>query len=88
MPAQADRSFAFLTAYPLAEDLVLNEETEHHEVEVRILGGSRGKMGVLEEIGSQGDEAGECLFFSLFRGEGNEVEAKQLIRVGKVICSE
>lgn len=50
MPAQADRGFAFVAAYSLTEDLVFDEETENHEVEVGVLCGSRGKVGVLEKI--------------------------------------
>lgn len=88
MPAQADRGFALVATYSLAEDLVFDKETENHEVEVGILGGSRGEVGVLEEIRSQGDEAGECLFFSLFWGQGDEIEAKQLVCVGEIICGQ
>lgn len=51
-------------------------------------GGALGEVGVLEEVGGEGDEAGEGGLGALFGRIGDEFEAEELVGVGEVIGGE
>jgi hypothetical protein len=46
------------------------------------------EVGVLEEVGGEGEEACEGLFFGLVGVPGHELEAEELVGVGEVVCGE
>jgi hypothetical protein len=50
LPAQSDRSLAFVTAYSLGENLVLDNDLNGKEAEICVVGAAARTVRMLEEI--------------------------------------
>jgi hypothetical protein len=48
LPAKPDRSFAFIAAYTLGQDLVLEDDLDGKETQIRVVGPATRAVGVLE----------------------------------------